>query len=184
MNVVILFGSPRKNGCTARLTETFRSALPKGCDVKTYDAYELSVQPCMGCGACEDRFCCVSHDMEEVISSLMECDLLVIASPVYHLSFPSPLKAVIDRLQPCFCAHRYGRSPFADKPRQTVVLLAAGSPSENGEIIKRQLRWVLPTLNASLAGMVMCANTDASGVTQKAISAAEHLARELFSGED
>jgi len=119
-------------------------------------------------------------DMEEIIDALLECDLLIIASPVYHLSFPAPLKAIFDRTQQCFCAYRHGRSPFADKQRQAVVLLTAGAPSETGEIIRRQLKWLLPPLNALLSGMVVCANTDEEGITRDAIDRAIALAESVF----
>jgi len=179
MNIVVLYGSPRKNGCTARLMSAFCAALPEDAAVRTFSAYELSIDPCCSCGLCEEQWGCSRGDMEDIIDALLDCDLLVIASPVYHLSFPSPLKAILDRTQRCFCAHRRGQSPFASKERQAVVLLAAGSPSEDGEIIRRQLRWLLPPINALLSGMVVCADTDRSGVSRDAIDRAMALAESL-----
>lgn len=180
MNVVILYGSPRENGCTARLVSAFLADAPADTDVRLFSAYELNIRPCLSCGLCEKRWDCAMDDMDGIMDALLACDLLVIAAPVYHLSFPAPLKAIIDRTQRCFCAHRQGRSPFASKQRRAAVLLAAGSPSEDGEVIRRQLRWLLPTLNASLEGMVVCANTDAAGVSREAIDRTAALAGECF----
>lgn len=179
MKVVILYGSPRENGYTSRLVSAFCAALPEETPVRSFSAYELNVAPCCSCGYCEENWGCTHDDMEDIIQALLDCDLLVIAAPVYHLSFPAPLKAILDRTQQCFCAHRQGRSPFAEKERRAVVLLTAGSPSENGEIIRRQLRWLLPPLNALLCGMVVCADTDRSGVSRDAIDRAMALAESL-----
>lgn len=184
MNVVILYGSPRENGYTSRLVSAFCAALPDDVSIRAFSAYELNVAPCCSCSYCEDNWGCTRDDMEDIIAALLGCDLLVIASPVYHLSFPAPLKAIIDRTQRCFCAYRQGRSPFADKERRAVVLLTAGSPSENGELIRRQLRWLLPPLNAQLSGMVVCANTDKAGVCRDAIDRTMALAESIFAAEE
>ncbi len=180
MNTVILYGSPRENGYTSRLVSAFCAALPDDTPVRAFSAYELNVDPCCSCGYCEKKWGCSHSDMEEIIDALLDCDLLVIASPVYHLSFPAPLKAILDRTQQCFCAWRQGRNPFAGKERMAVVLLTAGSPSENGEIISRQLKWLLPPLNATLSGMVVCANTDREGISRDAIERSMALAGSLI----
>ena len=186
MNIVILFGSPNKNGCTEQLMTAFLSECPDCAHVRIFNAYELNIHPCLSCGVCEKSWACSMDgldDMEVIISALLDCDLLVIATPVYHLSFPAPLKAIIDRTQRCFCAYRHYRNPFVAKKRKAAVLLAAGSPSENGEVIGRQLHWLLPTLNASLAGMEVCANTDAAGVSCEAVGRVIELARKLMESD-
>lgn len=176
MNVIILYGSPHESGYTARLVSAFCSSLPDEAAIRTIRAYETNIEPCRSCGVCSDEWRCIYDDMEDILSAIHQSDVIVFASPVYHLSFPAPLKTIIDRTQRCFLAHRQGRSPFADRLRQAVVLLTAGSPSENGHVIMQQLRWLLPTLNANMSGMVVCANTDAEGVSRDALEQAEALA--------
>jgi len=184
MNTVVLYGSPHENGYTSRLVSAFCSALPEEAVIRTFRAYEMDIKPCRSCGVCADEWRCIYSDMEEVIGTLHQSDLIVIASPVYHLSFPAPLKTIIDRTQRCFLAHQQGRSPFADRMRQAVVLLTAGSPSENGEVIRQQLRWLLPPLNARLSGMVVCPNTDAEGVSRTALEQAAALAEAVVLTND
>jgi len=187
LKIAILYGSPRENGYTAQLVSAFCTALPEEAVIRTVRAYETPVEPCRGCGVCEREWNCPYDDMEQILGTLMQCDVIVIASPVYHLSFPAPLKAIVDRMQRCFCAHRSGRSPFSDRERKAVVLLTAGSPSEDGDIIRRQLRWLLPPLNAELCGMVVCPNTDAEGLSlfasEQAAAVAQSLARDFFDYE-
>lgn len=160
MKVVVLYGSPRKKGTTAQLVSAFCDALPKDAEIQIFSPYDNPVNPCCGCGLCEQGWYCAYDDMDEVMEAMIECDLLVIASPVYYLTFPAPLKAVLDRTQRCFNAHRQERSPFHFKERDAIVLLAAGAPSERGDVVREQLRWLLPPLNAHMKGIVVCANTD------------------------
>lgn len=175
MKIVILFGSPRENGCTSRLVSAFCSSLPKDAQVQLIKAYKLDIKPCLSCGKCINEWTCRFDDMDAIINALLECDMLVIASPVYHLTFPAPLKAILDRTQRCFNAHRQGRSPFARKQREAVVLLTAGAPSERGDVIRQQLRWLLPPLNARLRSFVICPNTDAEGVSNESIRQAMEI---------
>ena len=175
MKTVVLFGSPRRNGTTAHMLESFCAALPEQENITRFDAYAMGVQPCMGCGACEHDYVCSMDDMDGVLEAILGCDLLVIASPVYFLSFPAPLKAMLDRLQRCYSAYLQHRSPFDGKRRQVAVLLTAGAPSEKGDVVRAQLRCILQPLSAAITGITVCANTDRTGVTPED----EQQAREL-----
>ena len=53
MNVVILQGSPNRDGSTAILCEEFaRGARQAGHDVERIDVAQADVHPCTGCVAC------------------------------------------------------------------------------------------------------------------------------------
>ncbi len=184
MNVAVLFGSPRKNGSTARLLDAFLAALPAGASVKIFHAYEMAVRPCVSCGLCAEKWgCAFEDDMSQVVEAMLDCDVLVIASPVYFLSFPAPLKAIVDRTQRCFAASLQKRSPFEGKQRQVAMLLAAGAPSEDGSVIQRQVHWLAQSIGARIAGKVVCPDTDRRGVTDSALEQARRLAEKISGGE-
>lgn len=53
-NVIILLGSPRKNGNTELLTNEFmRGATESGSHVEKIVIRELNINHCIGCGACQ-----------------------------------------------------------------------------------------------------------------------------------
>lgn len=160
MKAVHIFGSPHKNGFTRKLADYYISSLPGKCDIVEFNAYEMNAAPCTGCGCCADENLCINNDMESLVSAIYESDIIIISSPVYYLSFPAPLKAVIDRFQRFFEAERRGDNFLKNKERKAVILLTAGTPSERGEMIKKQLRWVLPSLGAKLEKMIICPKTD------------------------
>ena len=98
----ILFGSPHQNGATARLVQAFLKAFPEETEWTMVEAYHQKIAPCLGCGLCEHKEGCVNSDFDQIDHLLRTCDYLVVASPVYNLSFPAPLKAIFDRTQRYF----------------------------------------------------------------------------------
>lgn len=183
MKITVLFGSPHSKGNTKRLLESFLSGLRADDSVKLFGCYELNAAACCGCGQCERAFVCRFGDLDALMKSLGLSDVIVIATPVYNLSFPAPLKAVVDRMQRCFAAERRGDNPFSGKTKKIVLLLTAGAPSEKGETIKKQLSYLLPSLNASLFGCVVAADCDKGSIKEEALASALDTARRLTAGE-
>lgn len=99
-NVLILHGSPRKNGNTALLSEAFeRGALEAGHKVRRIFIRSKKIQGCLGCGACQRNGgnCVQKDDMTEIYKAMLEADVIVFASPVYFYTWTAQMKTVIDR---------------------------------------------------------------------------------------
>ena len=121
MKIVVLTGSPHANGTTSVLAEQFiKGAQAKGHDVYRFDAAFKNIHPCLGCDACGMNGPCVHKDdiQRELISQLMEADLIALISPVYYFHVSAQLKTLIDRFY-----SRSGR--ISDK--KSVMLVTAGS---------------------------------------------------------
>lgn len=97
--VLILSGSPRKGGNSDLLCdELARGAREAGNEVEKIRVAEKSIGFCRACYACKNTGkCVIEDDMAEVLQKLIDCDVLVLASPVYFYSVDAQLKAVIDR---------------------------------------------------------------------------------------
>ncbi len=97
--VLILSGSPRKGGNSDLLCDEFmRGALEAGHQVEKIRVQEKKVACCLGCYACKDTgVCAIKDDMADIIQKMIDCDVMVLASPVYFYSIDAQLKAVIDR---------------------------------------------------------------------------------------
>lgn len=178
--ILVLLGTPHKNGNTVKMLDTFLkllSAEPE--QVTVFDTYKENLHPCMACSHCAHHEECAIHDSGDRLDQLIrECDLLVVASPVYNLSFPSPLKAAIDRFQRHFEARfSLGIRPPIAKPREAVLLACAGSPSADGiEIMEKQLRLCFSVMNTQLVGTAAWLSTDkGDDGWEKAKSALERL---------
>lgn len=97
--VLILSGSPRKNGNSDILCDEFaRGALESGHDVEKIRISEKKIGYCHACYACKETgVCAIKDDMAEILQKIIDTDVLVLASPVYFYSIDAQLKAVIDR---------------------------------------------------------------------------------------
>lgn len=100
MRIVIINGSPRKNGATATLLKTMAKHLEvKGdVDVQYINIIDYSLLPCTGCMSCYHKGVCHLKDgVEEINGMIAQTDGLIIGSPTYSSSMPGSLKTFIDR---------------------------------------------------------------------------------------
>lgn len=102
MKIVILQGSPNKNGSTSILVEEFsRGAKASGHMVQRLDLTDMNIKPCTGCVACGYEGPCVQKDDNQKIKkAVLEADMIVFATPLYYYGMSVQLKTVIDR----FCS--------------------------------------------------------------------------------
>ena len=99
--ILVLAGSPRANGNTLTLVKAFtKTAESNGHTVKVYDTTKMNVTGCRACDACfrNGNACVFDEGFNKIASDVMDADVVVFAAPVYFYSFPSQLKAVIDKM--------------------------------------------------------------------------------------
>ncbi|MDH6305488.1 multimeric flavodoxin WrbA [Parabacteroides sp. PF5-5] len=124
--ILVITGSPRKNGNSDLLAEAFiEGALQAGHTVERFDSGRKKVRGCIACDKCFTRgtACAVKDDFDEVAPLIAQADTLVFSSPLYYFSFPAQIKGVIDRL------YSFNSSPEPLKIKETV-LLACGETSD------------------------------------------------------
>ena len=98
--VLILEGSPRRNGNSAILSKEFaRGAEEAGCSVESVQIAHKKISGCLGCNACyrNGGACVQKDDMAEIREKMLAADVIVLASPIYFYSMTAQMKAVIDR---------------------------------------------------------------------------------------
>ncbi len=98
--ILILSGSPRKSGNSDILCDQFaKGAAESGHDVEKIRVAEKNIGYCRGCYACANNggICAIKDGMAEIMQKMIDCDVMVLASPVYFYSIDAQLKAVIDR---------------------------------------------------------------------------------------
>lgn len=98
--VLLLNGSPRANGCTARaLEEMIRVFSEEGVETTLLQIGKEDVRGCISCGYCHKNGRCVFRDkVNEAAGLFEEADGLVIGSPVYYGSPNGTAIAFMDRL--------------------------------------------------------------------------------------
>ena len=98
--VLLINGSPRVNGCTARaLEEMIRVFHEEGVETELVHAGNKDVRGCIACNTCRKRGKCVFDDLvNEIAPKFEEADGLVIGSPVYYASPNGTILSLMDRL--------------------------------------------------------------------------------------
>ena len=99
--IVVLTGSPRKNGNSSAMADAFiRAAEARGHSVTRFDAALKQVGGCRACETCfkTGKACSFDDDFNAVAPAILEADAVVFTMPVYWYSIPAQIKGVIDRL--------------------------------------------------------------------------------------
>ncbi len=99
--ILVLTGSPRKNGNSFAMTEAFIAEVKKrGHTVTRFDIAAMSVSGCRACEKCfkTGKACIFNDDFNKIAPVIQAADAIVFSMPVYWYSIPSQIKAVIDKL--------------------------------------------------------------------------------------
>ena len=97
MNVVVLQGSPNRNGSSNLLAESFRQgAQAAGHTVELVDAAHADIHPCTGCIHCGYEGPCVQQDgVQRIRGQILHADMLVFATPLYYYGMSAQLKTLL-----------------------------------------------------------------------------------------
>ena len=124
MNILVLNGSPRPKGDTARMVAVFKEAAEgAGHRVDVIEVCKLNIGGCLACEHCHGKGrgqCALKDDMSAVYAPLKTADMLVLASPIYYHNMSGQLKCVIDR----FYAVLYPTAP--KRLRKVAMFLSSG----------------------------------------------------------
>ena len=100
MKVLIINGSPHKNGTTARaISELAGSLKNEGVDSEIIHVGLEDIRGCVACLGCNaGNGCALGGIVNDIAEKFKEADGLVVASPVYYASPNATLVALLDRL--------------------------------------------------------------------------------------
>ena len=99
--IVVVTGSPRKNGNSFAMTDAFiQAAQAKGHTVTRFDAAMMKIGGCHACETCykTGKACSFDDDFNTIAPAILEADAVVFTLPVYWYSIPAQIKGVIDKL--------------------------------------------------------------------------------------
>lgn len=166
-NIVVLNGSPRRNGNTSALVREFaKGAEDAGNAVTEFFLNGMEIHGCRGCcGGHSARECpCVQRDdMDQIYPAVRACDVIVLASPLYYWNMSGQLRTAVDRL---FALEEGDGNLLRGHGRASALLMAAEG-SDFGDValyynhLTEHLRW--KNLGRVLAG----GNADAGDIAGK-----------------
>ena len=103
--IVVINGSPRKHGNTARMIQAFKdSAGANGHEIVEFNAALSNVGGCHACETCykTGKACTYDDDFNTIAPDILDADGVVLACPTYWYSFPGQIKNVIDKFYSFF----------------------------------------------------------------------------------
>jgi multimeric flavodoxin WrbA len=180
--VLILLGSPRKNGNSAALAERIAAgAESAGAHVESLFINGMNIKPCQACWKCQSpdsKGCVIKDDMQQVFPKLVEADAWVIATPVHWFNMSTQTKLWMDR---CFSLVRYGEKAFKKKIG-IAITYGDTDPFSSGAVnALRCFQDSFKYVGATITGIVHASATNAGDVRQntEVLAAAEDLGKKL-----
>ena len=125
MNILIINGSPRKNGLISQMLGIMQQeAERRGDRVGVVYTNDLNIKPCIGCMACRTKCKCVlaEDDSQRVLKMIQEADAIIMGAPCYWGNIPGQMKLLFDRIV-------YGM--MRDTPRLTSSSSVTTRPSSS-----------------------------------------------------
>ena len=133
MKIICLLGSPRQNGNSAAIARRFSdTAASLGATVEFIELNKLIYRGCQGCMACKTNSdkCVLQDDLSNVLESLKEPDVIVMAMPVYCSDVPGQVKCFFDRtysyMKPNYLSE--GNPSRVPLGKKLVFIITQGAP--------------------------------------------------------
>ena len=126
MKILILNGSPHRDGNTKALTAAFtKGAESAGHQVVECPVGTMAIKGCLGCEYCHGKGegkCVQKDDMEKVYPELADADMIVFASPIHYFGISAQLQATICRFY----------AIMKPQAKKYALILSSGSPGVYG----------------------------------------------------
>ena len=151
MKVILVNGSPKKDGCTyTALCEIEKALNENGVDTEIFYIGKENINGCMACGGCKSGNGCVQGEkVSEFLKLAKEADGFVFGSPVHYAAASGILTSFMDR------AFFAGSSIMRYKPAAAIVSARrAGTTAAIDQITKYLLFNNMPVVSANYWAMV------------------------------
>lgn len=171
MKIVVLTGSPHKNGTSNTLAREFiRGAEEAGHEVLRFDTAFLKIHPCIGCDHCGmNGPCAFNDDMPKVLDAILDSDMLVFVTPIYYFGFSAQIKSAIDRF--------YSRNGQIQRKHLKSAFIATAWNNDNQVMqgVEKHIEILIDYLNLDNVGMVL-----AKGYGYTGASTEKHYMEEAY----
>ncbi len=186
-NILIISGSPKKDGNTAALVDWFKEGvLSNKAQVEVVHAAFLKYKSngCTSCRACQKLIeyeCVINDDAKLVLKKMADVDVIVFATPLYFYSASAQIKLIMDRMFSLYKWDNQAKTMQTPLKGKTMVVLGSAFEDIGLDVLEKPFR-----LTAEYSGMkfasLMVPNAGESGeiiklkeIKQKAIELGEKV---------
>jgi multimeric flavodoxin WrbA len=99
--ILAIYGSPRRKGNTTLLLDhAVQGALEAAAQVEKIVLRDLKMSPCLEIYGCKETGrCVIQDDFQKVYDQLLDCNGLMLASPIFFYTVSAHTKILMDRCQ-------------------------------------------------------------------------------------
>ena len=155
MKVLLINGSPNKNGCTyTALSEVAKQLELNGIETEIFHIGVKPVRGCIGCGACsKNNHRCIFNDdtLNAGLEKAANADGFVFGSPVYYASPNGSMISFLDR----FFYAGNGAGIFAHKPGAAIVSARRAGTTASLDVLNKYFTFAnMPIVSSNYWNMV------------------------------
>lgn len=138
-SVIIINGSPRKDGNTAKMCRAFAEGVKsqlQDATVETVNLYDFDFKGCRSCFACKLKgsksygHCSVKDPIMPILEKAAQADILVLGSPIFLMDVSAQMKAFLERLIFPFATYEAGYKTIAPKRCNVATIYTMNVPKE------------------------------------------------------
>ncbi len=178
-DILIINGSPRKNGNTDILTDTLlESALEHGASAEKIKLVTIKVKPCLECGGCDETGrCIIEDDGNDLFEKIAAAQVITVASPIFFYNITAITQAMVERSQACWVRkYLLKKGPLGGKRRKGIFIsLGATKGKMLFDGVVRVIRYFFDAVDADYQGALLYRNVEAKGAINQNTQAIEHM---------
>jgi len=172
MHILVILGSPRKNGNSETLAQAVAGGILQHphATLEFIRLNDLHISPCQGCGGCNKTSTCViDDDMKPLYEKVDACDQLILVSPIYFYGLSAQCKIFIDRFQARWARKYLAGIRFRmDEQRKGYLLATAATDGKkvfDGALLTA--RTFLDAIDLELCDSLLIRGVDQRGAVKK-----------------
>ncbi|WP_423363352.1 flavodoxin family protein [Mycoplasma sp. P36-A1] len=127
MKIVVINGSPHKNGISMQLFNHVIKDIQA--DIKVYSAYHDKIAACIDCKYCFTHFneCVIKDDFQAMVKDMDDADVVALVSPIHFSTYSAKLLQAISRLQTVFAVKYEFKKPLPFKDKKGLSIITGGN---------------------------------------------------------
>jgi multimeric flavodoxin WrbA len=131
MNILAIYGSPRRKGNTSTLlNRAVEGAERQGATVEKIVLRDQKISPCLEIYGCKETGrCVIKDDFQTLVDKLVSCDGLMLASPIFFYTVSAHTKILMDRCQSLWVKKYWvEETPYRKaNPKRKGLFISAGA---------------------------------------------------------
>ena len=129
--IIAIYGSPRRKGNSSTLLDqAVQGALETGATVEKIVLRDLHISPCLEIYRCrDDGRCVIQDDFQKVHDKILDCQGLILASPIFFYTVSAHTKIFMDRCQSLWVKKYWiDKVPFGQwEPKRQGLFISVGA---------------------------------------------------------